>query len=567
MITITRPPVVEGPYTSFYANGHIKSKGIYQNNLPDGVWEYYYESGNLKMIGELKQNVRAGFWKYYYENGNTQMEGTLKEGGRHGYWKFYYESGHLKSEGDLIDDQKEGDWKYYYEDGTLKAEASYTKEKGYYREFSSTGGLKLEGWITTGQSDSVWKYYHDNGKLKAWGPEKNGSKQGHWQFYDEDGKLLSEGEYQYDQPTGYWRYYYKNGNLNTEGSFLKGVKEGEWRSFYLSGRLKSKTTFANAQGLYEEYYENGRLQAKGLIHNGQYEGLWRYYYEEDGLLMGECTFTKGQGMYTGYYRDGKVQMEGKLENDKKVGVWTLYKPNGTLAGHYHPLYEDNFPRTTPTDSVFKQDNLSRGLNFPYVKPPLRLPRRKSRFFLPRHNEFKGFIVSNNLGALFLGSFPVSVEYYLQERLGFELKYTHYRDPFFKSSSQIGQDKVYNRGFSIDFRQKLYQPDDDLGMYYFGHEIRFTDMDYRARVVDPVDQRTIQADATLYEYSVLIGDRWMAFPGKRGFTVDGFLGLGIGYRHYRKGWNNRPDWDAIFDDVPKNRISIPVRVGLNIGYVF
>jgi hypothetical protein len=279
----------------------------------------------------------------------------------------------------------------------------------------------------------------------------------------------------------------------------------------------------------------------------------------------------GEGVYKGYYKDGKLKMQGNLTDEKRTGVWTLYKPDGEIAGYYQAFYEnDNFEFKEvgpPVNTAIPQP----GHNLPYEKPSLRIKKQRSRYFRPSVNEFRTFILSTNPLALATGSFPVSLEYYSRERLGYELKYTVYRNPFFKANSSIDLNTVFKGGFSLDFRQKFYQPDAALGMFYFAHEARFSYIDHQANILEYKNSiavgRTLHAPQTLYEYSLLIGNRWMQNPGQRGLSIDIFGGLGIGYRNYKQKWESNPDLDAVFEDVKKRKLTIPIRLGVSIGYAF
>jgi hypothetical protein len=195
-----------------------------------------------------------------------------------------------------------------------------------------------------------------------------------------------------------------------------------------------------------------------------------------------------------------------------VGEWTIYKPDGTVAGYYHTFYEGGSrsparraPRQPSADTL----TTASGPAVPYNKPPIRLPRQRSRYFITRLNEFRGVIVGVNPVAPVLGGLPLSVEYYYRERLGYEAGYILYRRPFLKEANAMPLEKLYNRGFGVYLRQKFYQPDDALGMFYLAHEVRFTDVDHRLHVSEADDsglpyRRTLQADENLYEYSIMVG---------------------------------------------------------------
>ncbi|MDJ1484495.1 toxin-antitoxin system YwqK family antitoxin [Cytophagaceae bacterium YF14B1] len=578
-ISNTKPPYLQGPYENYYANGKVRSRGTYKKGVPDGNWTYYYENGKLKIKGNWQNSRKNGIWSYYYENGNLQMEGTLQNEIRTNQWSYYYESGALKNRGTYINDQKEGLWEYFYEDGKKKAEATLNNDNGWYREFYASGNIRMQGLLTNGKSDSLWSYYYENGKLKAKGPEKEGVREGLWHFYDENEKLIQEGEYKDGIQEGKWKYYHPNGAIAAEGKKSGGKEEGIWNLFYANGTTRGALNHTQQDGNYIEYHENGKLKAKGSIRNGLYEGEWQYFYEDDGTLEGHCVFVDGKGLYKGIYKDGKPRMEGHLENDKRVGLWTLYKPDGGVAGYYEAFYENEIPVASinPTDSVIITDTITR-VNQPYNKPSLRLPKKHNWHFISKPNEYRAFIVGINPLAMFWQSnpsLPLSFEYYMHERLGYEFTATIYRNPFFTSNDNIADNVEYSRGFSIGIKQKFYQPDGNLGMLYIAHEIRFSGINHQANVQDiNSSYLVIQADENRYEYSFMVGDRFLQDPSRTNkknkgnrFTLDGFAGLGIAYRHYNPQWSNKPEWDTIFKNVPKSKLLLTLRLGIMLGYAF
>jgi antitoxin component YwqK of YwqJK toxin-antitoxin module len=429
----------------------------------------------------------------------------------------------------------------------------------------------MEGLLIEDRSDSTWRYYYEEGTLKATGPEKDGVKTGFWQYFHPNGKLLGEGNYENGATTGIWKYYDEMGKLSATGVEVSGEKEGTWKLYYPSGAFKGEGTFTKGEGPYKEFYESGKLRAEGFIKDGKNHGSWKYYAEDDGSLEGIADFIAGEGEYIGYYKDGKVKMQGTLTDDKRTGVWTLYKPDGEVAGYYQAFYENNNFEFKPAEPPTRSNSSGRNPNLPYDKPTLRIKKQQSRYFKPAVNEFRTVILSTNPLALATGSFPVSLEYYFRERIGYELKYTVYRNPFFKANSSIDLNTLFRGGFSADLRQKFYQPDGRLGMLYFAHEVRFTYLDHQANILEYKNSiavgRTLHAPETLYEYSVLAGNRWMYNPGQRGITFDIFGGLGIGYRNYRQKWKSSPDLDVIFEDVKKSKLTIPIRIGASIGYAF
>ncbi len=558
-----------GPYTSYFINGAIEKEGFYRNNYPDSIWTYYYESGVTKMKGVLKNGSNHGLWEYFFENGKLSMAGMIIDSKREGTWKYYYENGSLKSQGDYLGDTKVGIWNYFYEEGEIKAQAFYKEGKGLYKEFYNDGMLKAEGMNIDGQSDSTWIFYHENGKIKAKGNYKLGKRVGPWIYYHDNEVKSAEGNFTEGKKEGKWIYYHENGEVSSEGALREGKKEGYWKIFNEDGIFKAEGIFEQNDGDYTEYYESGKVKVEGKILNGKNHGLWMYYYE-DGSKEGECEFSNGSGEYTGYYQDGSIKMKGKIIDGVNVGVWELYKGNGELAGYYRPYYEDNAP-------VYKLVEKKKPERGDYIKPAYKFKSYKSRYFDPVINEYKGIVIATNPMATFIGQLPVSVEYYIQERLGYEVLFTIFRDPFYNSSANIQLNEVYNRGFNVGLKQKYYHPEGSFGMFYFGHEVRLTSLKHYANVIDSMSlayaENKINTKETRFEYALFVGDRWMRLFGERyknnsiGFTVDAYVGFGFGYRLYEEEYPNNPEYDQIFSDINDAKFVITPRIGFNLGFVF
>lgn len=562
--------LLDSVYTSYYITGKMKVNGYYIRGKASGPWEYYYENGNLKMKGLLKDKGNEGKWQYYYENGKLNMEGFMDRGVRDGEWKFYFENERLKAQGSYRREKKEGLWKYYYEDGQFKAQCIFSNDRGNYQEVYPSGNRKSEGDIVGGKSFGLWKYYYENGPLKAEGQEKDGIKEGMWKFYHPSGNLMSEGTYSKGLSEGSWKYYYDNGKLSSEGLESGGKKEGYWKLYYKNGTFKGEGNFVSGDGSYKEYYESGKLKLEGFVKNDRNQGQWKYYYE-NGTMEGMCFFNEGIGKYTGFYESGKISMEGMIEGGNKTGIWKLYNEDGSIAGYYRTYYENDVP-------VFKAiaegsaDSTRKDTIAKYAKPKIRIPKRKSRYFIPKVNEFRSLIVSSNPLAIMFYQLPISLEYYFQERLGYELGCIIHRQPFFTAEKNINLNDVFTRGFKVYLRQKFYRRDQEVGMFYFGHELRLSKMDNSVSFADSTGGTVLIKTPVIHqysmEYSVLIGDRIMGDAKSKGWTIDLFAGIGIGYQLFFNSWSgSMPRYDAQFTDFRRNRISIPFRFGVNIGYAF
>ncbi|MEQ9424602.1 MAG: toxin-antitoxin system YwqK family antitoxin [Cyclobacteriaceae bacterium] len=561
-VTDSQSQVLQGPYELYYLDGGIQAKGQYQQNIPSGTWEYYFESGGLKMKGELRDNTNYGPWVFYYENGKKSREGELYRGKRQGKWTFYYENGEVKSEGNYVDSVTDGIWNYYYEEGKLKGQAFFENGAGNYKEFYSSGSLKVEGRNFNGKSDGLWKYYYETGELQSEGLYVDGVRQGEWKFYYPNGNTSAIGNYNAGKQQGKWTYYYEDGQLSSEGTQSSDQKDGYWKLYYDTGELKGEGQYEEGDGEYKEYYPNGNLKITGQVKNGHNQGKWRYFYE-DGRLEGEADFMRGEGRYVGYYPNGNKKTEGEIKDDRKIGDWKLYDEAGQLAGLYKPIYEDAPPVYRTSQSI--QDDIDR---VKYEKPEYRFKNKKVRYFSPVINEYKGGIIGFNPFFTLIGELPISIEYYKQERLGYEFQAILHRNPFFKSDNSISLNKNFTRGIQLKFRQKFYHAEGGLGAFYFAHEISFSDLSHKANVIDstganPTEIR-IASSEQRYEYGITIGTRWFRNTGDGGPTIDAYVGVGIGYRDYKSNHPETVEYNAVFADLKTRKTSIPVIFGVNFG---
>lgn len=544
--------IIHGRYVSYYVNGNVESKGQFTNNETTGVWEFFYETGNLRMRGILRQNANYGNWEYFYESGQKSMEGNINGQHREGEWKVYYENGQIKEIGEYEKNRRTGIWKAYFEDGVLKGECDYADDFGTYTEYYHDGKVLSEGPRNGVKNIGHWRFFASDGTLQAEGEFSNGKKHGVWKTYYPNGKVSSSGKYLAGQPEGKWEYYFEDGSVSSSGEFLSGVKSGSWKTLFEGGALKSETVYDQGTGQYRELYPNGRLKIQGRIVNSKKEGTWEYFYE-DGSKEGECEFTNDKGTYFGYYPNGALRTKGTLEGEQKTGTWEMYEDDGKLSGYYRPFYDDkNLGKEI--EALTKSGKAARSQS----------SARRLTHFDARFNEFRGVIVATNPILAFAGRLPVGVEFYLQERLGHEFEFVGIRDPFFRSDSSVPVGKQFDRGYSISIRQKLYNQV-KIGMWYFGQELRFTNVGHFVNEISTTPGMVFTAAAVeqRIEYGLLAGYRIMQHNNTRGFTIDAFVSANAGYR----GFDVDPNFENYFTELNQSRLVTSLHFGLNFGKCF
>jgi uncharacterized protein len=563
-VSYANPRELQGLYESYYVTGNKQMMGNYSRGTASGLWEYYYESGGIKMKGYLENGIPFGKWEYFYESGKKSMQGSLFGEVRGGNWTFYFEHGDIKSEGAFNNGERQGIWNYFYEDGTLKAQAFYENGTGIYKEFYPSGQLKAQGLNKGGKSEGKWVYYFEDGSKQAEGIFREGERIGDWKYFHANGEISAEGAFEAGTKEGNWKYYHEDGTVSAEGNLADGKKDGSWKLFERDGQTKGSVLYRDGFGTYTEYFESGKIKVKGDLKDDVKVGQW-YYYFESGALEGECFFTEGVGIFRGYYENGTLKMEGEVRNGDRVGEWKLYHEDGSLAGLYRPIYEDDKPvfRLSETEDLLPD-------RVPYDKPEYKFKNRNSRYFTPRVGEYKGWIFATNPLAPVLGVLPVSVEHYSQERLGYEFQFIYLKQPFFKGATSVRDNKLFLQGSRIKLRQKFYDSDNLFGMFYFGQEVAFTSIDHRAHIIDStgVSNRriTIGTQEQKIEYGLFLGNRWLSDPGGSGFTVDAYIGAGIGYRLLRKNYQETAERNNVFSDLNQSNISFPIIIGVNIGFL-
>lgn len=544
--------ILHGRYISYFLNGHVESKGQFVNNETSGVWEFYFETGHLKMRGILRQNSNYGLWEYFFENGQKSMEGTIDGKMKVGIWKIYYESGELKEVGEYTANKRTGLWKTYFEDGAKRGEIEYNNDMGRFIEFYHSGKVLAEGPKSGARNVGRWRTFAEDGTLESEGEYSAGKKNGPWKFFYPSGKASSSGQYENDEPVGLWTYYFENGKVSSQGEFVKGSKSGYWNSFNKDGSVRSEITYVNGTGEYREYYQGGQLRIIGQIVNEKNQGKWQYYYE-DGKVEGECDFDKGNGTYYGYYPSGTLQTKGQIENDLRVGTWELYQEDGNLSGYYKPVY-DNKALANAINAMAEKSKV--------VVPTAKRNNHKFSYFDPMFPEYHSMILQGNPVFMFLGSLPIGVEFYNEARLGHEFSFDGIREPFFAADDAVPIGKLFTRGYAFALKQKFYNPMKS-GMWYFGHEIRFTNIGHYTNVqLQPIIV-TASAPEQRVEYGVLLGYRLMQHLAKDGFTIDAFVGYGLGYRNI----SIDQQFQKEFSSINANHFSQTFRFGFNIGYSF
>ncbi|HEX5002606.1 MAG TPA: hypothetical protein VFW78_08910 [Bacteroidia bacterium] len=369
----------QGPYTFYYDNCMIKSKGTYnKSGNATGKWEYFFPEGGIQAVKYFEEGDLTDSTISYYSDGTILEVLHYQKGLLNGEGRGYYPSGTLRAVFQFAKDERNGKALHYHPNGVKEFETTYANGKinGHYSEYHDNGSISEESDYTNDSYNGPMHVYYPNGKLKSEGMYTNGKAEGLWKYYDEYGNLDMEGMFKGNQQEGQWKEYYSNGVVSSESNFSSGKLTGDASYFDTDGKLWSVLSYS--KGLFVKYkyvdktgkvissggdskgnfefnsfkpdgkkfksgkYENGLQTGKHTEWNdfgniscvqyykdGELDGV-QTKYDKDGTLLSETTWLSGEkdGLYKEYYKTGVIDEQGWYKNGDKRGEWIEYNPDG-----------------------------------------------------------------------------------------------------------------------------------------------------------------------------------------------------------------------------------------------
>jgi antitoxin component YwqK of YwqJK toxin-antitoxin module len=185
---------LDGPATSYFETGQVKSKVTYRNGVPTGKGLEYFANGNvreetdygnagrdrritryhdgpgkLKMAEEqFKNNRPAGTWREYYPDGKTprKTESYGPTGRLAGERLTYFDNGQVQNRQPYVNGFLTGVGQEYFGSGKLRKEATYVRNllAGPFRELREDGTLAVSGQYKNGKQSGEWTYYKEDGQ-------------------------------------------------------------------------------------------------------------------------------------------------------------------------------------------------------------------------------------------------------------------------------------------------------------------------------------------------------------------------------------------------------------------
>ncbi|WP_203256557.1 toxin-antitoxin system YwqK family antitoxin [Hyunsoonleella ulvae] len=253
--SIVKTTRINGYYYEYHSNlGHLKAKGVYENNMQQGKWIFYYKDGEtIKQIVEYKNDTLNGIREDYWENGKLKSKTTNINGKQNGKSYHYYKNGQLEEVNFLKDNIVHGKSIRYHENGNIQKECQYWNDLAkdtckFYFDDKTLSGIEITtlDTITSKYSQIIYNY-HKNGRLKQSFKKIN------------------------DNYDGLIKAYYENGKLSHEITFVNGKREGYGYEYFENGNIKYKALYVNdlIEGDMQEFDENSKLIKTHIAKNGE----------------------------------------------------------------------------------------------------------------------------------------------------------------------------------------------------------------------------------------------------------------------------------------------------------
>ncbi len=149
-----------GQWQTFYPNGNLMEKRLYENGKLNGARLLYDEAGALEIEEHYENDQFHGPYLAYFKNGEIRVKGQYINNEMVGEWSYYYENGSLKETVTFENNMENGPFEEFYPDGTVKAKGNYLEgdhEHGKLELFDSTGVLERIMECERGACRTIWK--------------------------------------------------------------------------------------------------------------------------------------------------------------------------------------------------------------------------------------------------------------------------------------------------------------------------------------------------------------------------------------------------------------------------
>ena len=111
-------------------------------------------------------------------------------------------------------------------------------------------------------------------------------------------------------------------------------------------------------------------------------------------------------------------------------------------------------------------------------------------------------------------------------------------------------------------------------YIGGPSFRVSSVNHFVKAYDSIPSSgeihlsTLNAQENTYEFAMMFGNRMVRNFKHNSLTFEMYVGLGIGYRTFRKNYDISNEYfDSLYNNTSQSPVFLPVRLGFSIGYFF
>ncbi len=176
-----------------------------------GLWVKKYDDGHIRYKGHFMDDKPNGVFKNYYDEGDSlEAIRVYSNEGQSAYAHLFYTTGALEAEGNYVGEQRDSIWKFYDELQRLIRKEQYKngKREGKSVVFYPDNGavMQVKNWKHD-SADGPFEEYYPEGELMEEGTYVNGQLEDTLSIYLLDGKLTRKGRYLHDMHEGMWIDY------------------------------------------------------------------------------------------------------------------------------------------------------------------------------------------------------------------------------------------------------------------------------------------------------------------------------------------------------------------------
>ena len=188
---------LDGPATSYFESGQVKTKLTYRNGVPTGHGMEYFENGHLREETDYGNAGRDRKITRYHDAAGalTQAEEQYKNNRPAGTWREFYPDGKTPRKAETYGPAGKllGDRLTYFENGQVQSRQPFLNGfmAGVAQEFFPSGKVRKETTYVRSALQGPFKEYREDGTLAVSGQYRNSRQSGAWTYYQPDGVAVA----------------------------------------------------------------------------------------------------------------------------------------------------------------------------------------------------------------------------------------------------------------------------------------------------------------------------------------------------------------------------------------